>query len=235
MKAMLIRSAFAAVIAASVFGLVTIGRSPSQGQRLARSVVRVLNFEGTGGGTGWVTRSASGRRVIVTNDHVCEVAKDGMVRIQDDSGTSSIKEVLTTSFDHDLCLIEGIEAPALTVAKTGPNRFDDLTVVGHPLLGPLTMSKGQFTGISILPIGGFVEEGQECPHGTETVQSLFGTVCIHLMELGTTTAQIYPGNSGSPVINTDGEVIGVMNSGDGMMFHGNLVTLNYLRDILNTK
>lgn len=195
-----------------------------------RSIVKVLNAEGTGGGTGWVARSGN-KKVIVTNDHVCAVQSDGYVRIESETGPS-IKKVLKRNFSRDLCLVEGIDAPALTIADHGPSRFDRVKVLGHPGLRPTAPASGSYTGPGIVQIGFHPKEDGKCPEGSNTVESMFGTFCVLSMELGYTTVPIMPGNSGSPITNSSGEVIGVINSADSNGNQGMFVPLNYLKEML---
>lgn len=197
-----------------------------------KSIVKVTNVQGNSGGTGWVAQSG-GKNVIVTNDHVCGVEFGGMVRITEDDGTPSLKRILKRSFARDLCLVEGVDAPALTVAKKPAKRFDKVKVLGHPGLRPTAPAEGVYTGPGVVQIGFGERPDGSCPPESETVQSLFGKFCILSMELGYTTVPIMPGNSGSPITNIDGEVIGVINSAYSTGNQGMFVPLQYLKDILN--
>lgn len=218
---------------AVLYGLTHKGHNPPSNLQLAASVVRVLNYTGNGGGTGFVTTAKSGRKVIVTNSHVCRVTATPFIRVDADSGSSTLNEKLSDNFNRDICVLSGIEAPALGLAQHGPLRFDTVKVMGHALLGPMAPAIGVFTGLGLLPIGMGPDKDGKCHAGTDAVESVFGTFCVLTMELGTTTAEIYPGNSGSPIVNADGEVIGVINSADSTMNRGNFVPLNHLKEELN--
>lgn len=209
-----------------------IPRALSKGTRPLnrKSIVKVLNAEGTGGGTGWVAKRGS-TKVIVTNDHVCGVQFGGFVRIEQDNGTPSIKRVLKRNFDRDLCLVEGVDEPALTIADKPAAIDDAVRVLGHPGLRPTAPAQGTYTGNGIVHIG-FAPTGDECPQNAEKIDSMFGLFCVLRMELGYTTVPIMPGNSGSPITNSDGEVIGVINSADSTGNQGMFVPLNYLKDML---
>lgn len=195
------------------------------------SIVKVTNAAATGGGTGWIARSGN-ENVIVTNAHVCQVAQGGFARIEDDRGAPYMKRVLRENFERDLCVLEGIPGRALPLADAGPTRFQRLQVYGHPGLRPTAPSMGYYTGPGIVPIGFGADADGSCPDSAEQVDSIFGSFCVLHMELGYTTVPIMPGNSGSPVTNEAGEVVGVMNSADSVGNQGMFIPLPYVKEIL---
>lgn len=216
---------------ALILGLGIVAYAATRPSFTEKSIVKVLNFEGTGGGTGWVAYSG-GKKVIVTNDHVCAVETGGFVRIESDDGTPALKRVLKRNFERDLCVVDGVDAPALTIASKPAKRFDKVSILGHPGLRPTAPATGTYTGAGIIQIGFNPDSSGNCPAIAEVVNSLFGSFCVVPMEIGYTTVPIMPGNSGSPVTNESGEVIGVMNSADSTGNQGMFIPLNYLKDML---
>jgi S1-C subfamily serine protease len=133
--------------------------------------------------------------------------------------------------------LPGVEG--LSVASFGPSLGDTLNVVGHPLLMPKHVSSGELTGASdvSIPLGPisvinprtgkeeFIspEEGgvdpKQCTmnkHSQEMVDfDMFFFVlkvkfCVMTVKDAYSTAvTIHPGNSGSPVVNFWGNVVGV--------------------------
>lgn len=198
-------------------------------RHLQDSVVKILNFERTGGGTGFAVTSR-GSTVIVTNAHVCAVAQNNYVIVEQGGGKQSVKAVIAQSTVRDLCVVEGVDIPALKVGKRGPTQFEHISAIGHPFLNPVTRSEGEYVADTIAPIGTQPEPDGHCKSGRQE-QSMFGIFCVNDMELSFTTVPIYPGNSGSPVLNSDGEVVGVMNS-TGPDKRGLFIPLPYLKEML---
>lgn len=138
--------------------------------------------EGTGSG---VIISAEG--IILTNNHVVEGADEVVVRLADgrEFGATDIK----TDPDSDLAVLRIEGAGTLPAARMGDS--DDLEIgdwvlaIGNPFHLDQTVSAGIISS-----------KGRELVGGNRTryVQ---------------TDAAINPGNSGGPLVNLDGEVVGI--------------------------
>jgi serine protease Do len=130
------------------------------------------------------------RGYLVTNRHVVGSAKEVVVRLAD--GTEVTGRVVFAQTSCDLAIVqlpEGKKYPALPLAKA-----DDLMVgetviaVGHPYGYTFTVTRGIISAL-----------GREIPMPT-------GDVLKGLIQ---TDASINPGNSGGPLLNIDGDVIGI--------------------------
>lgn len=121
---------------------------------VGKKVYMIRDSERSGGGTGFAVNAPSGQNYILTNDHVCEVSKDGVtVLVTSDEG-SMRRRIVSHDENSDLCLIEGMPGvEGLSVAGSSPSLGDIMTVVGHPRLMPTHASSGELTGsedVSIL-------------------------------------------------------------------------------------
>lgn len=106
--------------------------------------------DNTGGGTGFHVKAPSGQTFIVTNRHVCDDSKDGLMWVTVDGVTTDRKlKILKKSDQADLCLMEpipGIEG--LEIGET-PSVGDDVIYVGHPRLQARTYVAGELVGTKL--------------------------------------------------------------------------------------
>ena len=160
---------------------------PDLAKKVVPSVVtvNVFNREGKwrGGGTGFFVK---GEGLLVTNRHVI----DGKVRALAKLSSGDffpVEGVLSEDLSGDLVLltlgIKGRSFPTLSLTETVIETGQPIIVIGSPLGHEGTVSKG------------IVSEVKDIPN--------FGKILRH-------TAPISKGSSGSPVLNMQGEVIGVV-------------------------
>lgn len=210
---------------------------------VGENVVQVLNPELGGGGTGFAVKGKSDRDYIMTNRHVCEVKNsDDEVLIKHPKIKRKVlRSVIYMDKVHDLCLIDasGLGFNPIDIGSD-LKKGDYMYVVGHPGLRQLTTSVGEFIGKEIIEMIYDVQTRAECPGKVyeipELVQMLMGRefVCTREYEALSTTAVIYGGNSGSPVVNKWGNLIGVAFAGSTQQERDNyIVPLSYVKNVLN--
>jgi S1-C subfamily serine protease len=191
------------------------------------------SYDGRGGGTGFAVKAPSGKSYIVTNDHVCEASKDKKTMfVHDDSGVGIPRQILERSVYSDLCILEGMPGVEGLSVSYAPSPGDELYVVGHPKLMPLTLSHGEMIGKETVSIPiGMVSEELKCDQPKNVMLPLitiiFGVtpdpgysgpmVCLErIKDAYLTNVIIQPGNSGSPVVDALGNVVAVVFAGDGL-------------------
>jgi len=147
--------------------------------------LNVFNREGKwrGGGTGFFVKEEG---LLVTNRHVI----DGKVRVLAKLSNGEflpVEGVLSVDSNGDLVLltlgVKGIYFPALSLTDTEIETGQPIIVIGSPL------------GHEGTVLNGTVSELKEV--------STFGKIIKH-------TAPVSKGSSGSPVLNMQGEVVGVV-------------------------
>ena len=172
----------------------------------------------------------NGSQYGLTNRHVCEgvayfrnyknMTKEEILEDLEDTGYLSLNgqavKILAIDRSHDLCLLESIdELPAFDLASNY-HIGEKITIVGHPRGTPLTIRTDRIIskGYTIFP---WVSRSLLIPY-------LFtGTIA-------------YPGNSGSPVINRYGNLIGVHFAGKrGIWTDGYVVPLESIKQFLKRK
>jgi S1-C subfamily serine protease len=141
-------------------------------------------------GTGVVVTSAGD---ILTSLHV--VAGANAIRLTFADGSQSPAEVVAAQIENDIAVLRASQLPPQLVPATlgNPNAMrvgDEAFVVGHPL--------GLYGSMSSGVISGFDRSFQ--PPGTD--RTLDGLIQID--------AAVNPGNSGGPLLNRDGQVVGIV-------------------------
>src|SRR5574341_1759683 len=130
---------------------------------------------------------------ILTSLHVVANASDIQLTFAD--GTQSSAEVTTQQPENDIALLRATQPPAQLVPATlgNPNAMrvgDEAFVVGNPF--------GLYSSMSAGVISGFDRSFQP-PNGKQRLEGLIQI-----------DAAVNPGNSGGPLLNRYGEVIGIV-------------------------
>jgi len=158
-------------------------------QQAEKSVVKIEG-RGCGGiveGSGFV----AGSGIVVTNAHV--VAGVGHPKVIDASGTYAATPIwFDANTDVAILKVNGLRDPELPVSLKQLSDGDSAVVLGFPGGGPLTVVKAVIID-EVRAVG----------------QNIYnsGRVSRDIYEL---QADIEPGNSGGPVIASDGSVAGVV-------------------------
>lgn len=189
---------------------------------LSPSVVKITPVDNHyTGGTGFQLETPDGPRII-TNAHVCEVSDNGVVLLHTDK-PKKIAKIIKVDEVADLCMIEAVGGmPSLKMGSPASRR-QEVAVLGHPLLQPQTFSKGRVLSEELVEIPvGYANAEDKCDEFPQAYPkpTFFGTLCFRGFIGVLISAVIYPGNSGSPVVNIWGNVVGVVFAGNSRNNHG---------------
>lgn len=195
-------------------------------------VIMLSNRAGNGGGTGFAVKAPSGEVYTLSNAHVCRI--EGGLYTQLENGRRIKMKILEVSDSSDLCLLNGLKGFDGLDLASSVSIGEELGLVGHPKLMPLTVSRGQLIGYaSALVLVGLGPCGEDMAPPTYSEQRTpFGVACIMDVNAGFTNVVALPGNSGSPVVNIFGNVVGVLFASDTDVYWGIMVPLKEVKSFL---
>jgi putative serine protease PepD len=167
---------------------------PGVAARVLPSVVQIKvdTSEGQATGSGFVVDDSG---VVVTNNHVVADSQ-GDVELTFSDGRSMVADVLGKSASYDLAVLR-VDAKNLPAVELGNS---DSVVVGDQVL-----AIGSPLGLSGTVTSGIVS-AKNRPVTAGGEQGSSDSAYINAIQ---TDAAINPGNSGGPLVNLEGEVIGV--------------------------
>ncbi len=185
--------------------------------------IEVSNNRGVvASGSGFVYKIEDGKGFILTNYHVIENGTKFVVTFTD--GTDAEAELLNGDEYYDIAVLKVNSNKVKKVANLGDSGElelgDTVFTVGAPLgkeyMG--TITKGIISGINRMV----------------SVELTSGT---YLMEVIQTDASINSGNSGGPICNIKGQIIGITSSkliGSGVEGMGFAIPINSVNEIIDS-
>jgi len=178
-------------------------------QRASRSLAMIHGKTEAGdvGGSGFIVSNDGN---IVTNLHVRRNLNTAKVRLANDEIHDAVS-VLATDVRRDLAVIKvaGFNLPVLELGNS------DLLKVGEPIV-----VVGNPRGLEGTVTAGILSSIRDSGEGFKVLQ---------------TDAAVNPGNSGGPMLNNKGQVVGVVSyklrSAEGLNF---AIPINYVRGMLSS-
>lgn len=184
---------------------------PKIHQHALRGVARVYTTRLIGvfgGGTGFQVQLLNGKRYIVTNSHVCDTSA-GLPFIKADID-GEIHQILYKSNNYDICLVSPSKKLGGLFLGIDPILGQDAYILGYPELMPLHLSKGEVMAKVDM----------------SNIEDLYQKVSFYV------SAQVLPGNSGSPVVNAFGQVIGIVWGGRRDIFWSLIAPVSDIRKVI---
>ena len=172
-------------------------------EKYQKAIIQIASQSGTG--TGFYIKAFD---LIVTNNHV--VDNNAEVTVAGKAFDKTLSRVWYTDRKHDLAFLEApknIDLPEILLGEYGAMKDGDAVLaIGHPY------------GLNYTATQGVISKVDRIRDGLKFIQI---------------DAAINPGNSGGPLVNTNGEVIGVnsfiIRGGDNLGF---ALPVSYLAEAL---
>lgn len=188
---------------------------------------------GTGTGTGFIYNK-NGKQYLVTNSHVCGEQKSLLIK---DENFSIESQVLYTSLDHDICLLKPLKNKyGINSGKYLNNK--EYFTYGFPFDRPGQVGKGIFSNFDKAAVFTYLVTNQsianKCLKENSVIQHngiVYG--CIHFYtNVSLTKLLTHPGQSGSPVLNKFGQLVGVIFSRTGSGSEGVMLKVETLNEAI---
>jgi len=192
-----------------------------------------------GSGTGFQMQTPSGKVITVTNAHICEMANSkGELMLMEKRYSKRLvpKKVIEVFKDNDLCVVEGLAGYEGLKLGSKPEVGQPVWSLGHPLGQSLHISDGRIKDFGKTWIMDEIplEQCNSSRHQIKEVMFFFFPVkvCLKSYESAYTSLVIYGGNSGSPMVDMWGRVVGVIFAGNVRTNWGSSVIHQDLENLL---
>lgn len=197
---------------------------------------RVLQLEGPGGAcTGIQVRVPSGATYTLTAAH-CKAILDEESSAIATTEDGTKKQVFMVDIDEakDLMLMTSATGKSIEVASKMP-RHAHVHTLTHGHRHATYRTDGELLEMTEVKV---IKETPECFISIILAQ-MAGTTppaeCIKTYEEMFMTAIVYPGSSGGPVLNDQGELIGIVSVTESGTIYSGMVPLDQIREFISSR
>lgn len=191
------------------------------------------------GGTGFIAYGASGKKYIITNWHICTLLSRYNPELEAtfENGRKIYGKIIISDPGVDLCaakLEKDNNFMALHIADVAATT--EVFSKGYPA-GILTYSSGFTKEKFDWNYAVNIELIEKCPKNSTVTYYPSGSVKGCIIHWSNTLTSLFsrPGSSGSPVVDDEGQLVGVINSHDSNYsdYAGGMVSFKDVKEFIN--
>lgn len=186
--------------------------------RLSLSSVRIIGHEEANPVGSGSLFTINNKRFVISVNHVCQAmpALDALIRA---TGEREQVTIVKTEPENDICVltyksIDNLPTHYFIMPGNAPQLFEKILTEGYPLDEPLNINYGFLLDQVAVPI--------MSEHG------------VVLMRLTNTSLRVFPGNSGSPVVNQSGQLVGLVDAADMRTNNGMITQYEALMEFVRS-
>lgn len=186
--------------------------------------------------TGVSIKTLSGKELVLSAAHCAALAINGKITAQSEDGMVRNLQILKVDQEHDLLLLSKMDNRTVDVAKDLEMPHQKIHTLTHGRGFPTYRTDGELLDerevwVQSFPIFDAADEEKCTSVSYQRVEmSWSGVYCTHKLIVMMTNAMIVPGSSGGPVLNKDGELVGIVSCSDGVF--GGMVPLHIIHEFL---
>lgn len=221
---------------------------PHQTQEFANTSVMIVGKNMRSGGSGVILESTNDKSLILTNNHVCEVVKEGGYVVQEN--LKYPVDMYAQYAYHDLCVVTVSHSFNVNtkVADSAPTAYSKAFISGHPNLLPHVLTTGSFSKYRVIHVLTGLKKCSETetsvPKDNKIIEKNndeywcenYGMIPIFkTYQSQLVTGTILPGSSGSAVYNSNGEISALVFAGHSRGFsYAFVVPYEYVVDFVRS-
>lgn len=189
---------------------------------------------GNGLGSGGIIQSSTtGKKYLITNWHVCRHAGKGTVEAEMENGERVSGKVIYADPTHDLCLVKVNQRRFAIPIGSSLKIGDKLWSHGYPR-GHFIETTGILKHLEKTNLDVADSVNGQCPKAFKKQYNAMHLLiaCTYDYPSGITTLYSAPGSSGSPIVNENGELVGVMQSATWEKNDGGMIMLDRIQEFM---